>query len=370
MKRIKPFFATIIVFILSFSCISTVYALNETQATEVIIDIPYEFPITPDDEQWEEFDTKQDRLDICQIPDEILHSLSTKALLETVLQYPYLTDYYAFNDYKDAAETFMNDFNGFKELYAREDLTEVLLDAYQKVSVADDAEFMDSEEDSINDFFAVSNIEFLIGYDQLINDDYTAEEAERFDNLLENKMESRSNSDLYSENSEIYLNFIGKDNSSVPYASTTTTVKTPKGTKVIVSKTTSDLSSAEKDRINKRTDKLYPNATRIATATQKYNCHSYAWYQQSTNNPYWMNDPSAYWKDGSYKKFPDIRPREGFKAYYYNGNHSAIVYKIKVISGAQTFWYRSKWGTAGLYEHSLYDCPYSTGVRYYCKSAS
>lgn len=35
-------------------------------------------------------------------------------------------------------------------------------------------------------------------------------------------------------------------------------------------------------------------ATRRATPTVKYNCHSYAWYSQSTANKHWMNSPSKY----------------------------------------------------------------------------
>lgn len=83
-----------------------------------------------------------------------------------------------------------------------------------------------------------------------------------------------------------------------------------------------------------------------------------------------MRDPSKYWQDGSYKKSTEVRPRVNFRAYYYNGDHSAIVKEIKVIGGAQTFWYQSKWGSAGLYYHSVYYCPYDTGVRHYYPSAT
>lgn len=152
---------------------------------------------------------------------------------------------------------------------------------------------------------------------------------------------------------------------------TNATVKTPKGSLVKVVKISPDLSQSEKNAINKDTDAKYPKATRKASATTNYNCHSYAWYSQNTStNKYWMEDPSKYWNDGSYKRFTDLRPRTGFKVYYYNGNHSAIVKDIKVIGGAQTFWYQSKWGSAGVYYHTDTYCPYSLGTRFYCKSAT
>ena len=50
---------------------------------------------------------------------------------------------------------------------------------------------------------------------------------------------------------------------------------------------------------NQNGDTLVSEATRIAPSSSKYNCHSYAWYMQSTSNPYWMNDPSSYYTDWS-----------------------------------------------------------------------
>ena len=44
----------------------------------------------------------------------------------------------------------------------------------------------------------------------------------------------------------------------------------------------------------------YPNAICYGVPTTMYNCHSYAW-RNATNQQYWMDNPSAYWSDGSYK---------------------------------------------------------------------
>lgn len=43
------------------------------------------------------------------------------------------------------------------------------------------------------------------------------------------------------------------------------------------------------------------NLTFLSDATHLFNCHSYAWYSQDVeSNTYWMDDPSAYYTDGSY----------------------------------------------------------------------
>ena len=59
--------------------------------------------------------------------------------------------------------------------------------------------------------------------------------------------------------------------------------------------------SARASEYNSYYDYYYPNATRLSTATLKYNCHSYAWYSQDVEtNDYWMNNPSNFYLDYSY----------------------------------------------------------------------
>lgn len=47
-------------------------------------DVPYEFPVVPNTKEWESFRTRQAMLDVCQIPEDKLQSMTTGALLETV----------------------------------------------------------------------------------------------------------------------------------------------------------------------------------------------------------------------------------------------------------------------------------------------
>ena len=46
--------------------------------------------------------------------------------------------------------------------------------------------------------------------------------------------------------------------------------------------------------------RLYPNAIRRKSATKRYNCHSYAWHDQSPENNVWLINPFPYMTDGSY----------------------------------------------------------------------
>lgn len=142
----------------------------------------------------------------------------------------------------------------------------------------------------------------------------------------------------------------------------TSSIKTPKGSKVTTWKYTDELTKEEKEECDDYVKETYPNAKKIRAATIKYNCHSYAWYSTSTSNKHWLNDPRKYWSDKSYSKYESSKGgipskvKRKSKVVYWDGKeliHSAIVTSNKKFT--------SKWGMCGLYEHSPKDCPYSQG---------
>lgn len=129
-----------------------------------------------------------------------------------------------------------------------------------------------------------------------------------------------------------------------------------------------DISPTFKEKINNKFDSLYPNAERLYTATAKFNCHSFAWYSNEYSNLYWMNDPSAYYTDGSYT---ESTGKVGDIICYYNSKgeniHSGIVTEVLegtangVCENANLYIIESKWGAAGVYRHRGDECPYTNG---------
>jgi hypothetical protein len=215
--KMKKVLSIVIALVLVLSCnVSGVSA--ETQLRNYTIDKPYEYPITPYDDEWKLLETKLEGLKLCQIPNEILHNLTTEALLETVLNYPFLIDYHAYNSYKQAAEKFMKTFNGFKELYGRPDLRQVLLYKYEKSVPKAEFEAYEMKCDVVNgDYTDVSNtkefcnrmlettdIEFLIACDKLFNGEYSESEAAVLKKLFAQKNEIRDKSSFYSGPSFMY----------------------------------------------------------------------------------------------------------------------------------------------------------------------
>ena len=106
------------------------------------------------------------------------------------------------------------------------------------------------------------------------------------------------------------------------------------------------------------------HAIRRKSATKRYNCHSYAWHDQSPENNVWLINPFPYMTDGSYLNAGSAAA--GRKVFYRNtgsevgtdgktlGDHSGIVKSV-----GSTIMVTSKWGEYGLYEHTIYDCPYA-----------
>lgn len=281
--------------ILSFTvCISLKSVKADEQYT---IDEKYEFPIKTETQEWKQLQSLEEKLECTQIPIKILDKMTTRALLETWLEYPLSVNVFAYENTQIGLKRVSEQFNGLKVLLQREDLDNVI--------------------ESIP---------------------LTASENNTYEDLLVQVLDQR--------------NILSDSISS--RGTRTTYVYTPKGTKVAVTETDDEWASIVLGLIDSNIKKSYPNVSLVADASKKYNCHSYAWYQQSKNNKYWMENPNAYMTDGSYQRKYSLDA--GYIIYYASGNHSAVVN----ATSSQGILVTSKWGTSGLYRHQYNDCPYST----------
>lgn len=149
---------------------------------------------------------------------------------------------------------------------------------------------------------------------------------------------------------------------------TNSSVKTPNGSTVATLKVSGELSATQISANDAWVKSNYPSAVRHRSSTAKYNCHSYAWYRTQSDNVMWMNDPTKYWSDGSYKLSATqsyssastalAAQADGARVYFVGGNHSGVKNGSKLYS---------KWGQYGLYLHSPNYTPYksTTSLRYY-----
>lgn len=318
---------------------------------------------------WQNSDDRNERGEMLQLPAYMLNRMTTDALVEAVLDYPYFYDIYAFDDVQEGVDLMMQTFNGVRELADRDDVASVLLDKYSGEEVLTDASSADAE------VFRLTNLEVLLSQD-FVTTKFNKKEKSKFVKNIASKMDDKIASPVYGDYTNNLVFELTEENSkdssllknmeSVRDSKATSTyVKTPNGTKVAATAySTEPLSSSQISSINKKYDAAYPKAKRLRSASGKYNCHSYAWYSTSTSNNKWINNPSAYWGDKSYKQTTTVKA--GRKIIYVDRSkntlqHSSIVYSVS----NSTITVNSKWGKCGLYRHSLTNSPY-TNCKYYC----
>ncbi|MDR2888643.1 MAG: hypothetical protein LBV33_02250, partial [Lachnospiraceae bacterium] len=332
---------TLLTVILSLSFGMIVFAGSSREEQNYFDDEPYVFTIIPETPEWKAFTSKAEKLAVSQIPEDKLANMTTRALLETVMNYPLITDYFAFNTVEDAYNTMFNDFNGFRELYNRTDSGMAIINEYRAARVLSATEALTAKP---KEFFKPSTLEYLFACNEITkgNSFLRSSEYMLFKSIFAEKEQLRDAAGIYSSNSAIISKYESENRSPLlrdldpDYTTIFNSIKTPKGTYVLsVCQTDDDLTGSEIALINNEYATSYPTAIRIAGPSNRYNCHSYAWHSTSTSNNYWIDYPFSYINDGSYYLVSGT-PRSGMKLHYYNGDHSAISIGAKVINGAQT----------------------------------
>jgi hypothetical protein len=128
----------------------------------------YDYPIKGGTEEWKAFETHDDMLGACQIPQSILKSMSTKGLVETVLEYPLFGDMRAYDSIQQGFEAVASQFNGLSELLNRKDAGTELLAIYSKMNPQD-------IEDNWGDIqrgayaFSIAKVEILLAQNKILD---------------------------------------------------------------------------------------------------------------------------------------------------------------------------------------------------------
>jgi len=94
-------------------------------------ELPWDYPVKPGMEEWNKLKGVNEMIAACQIPEEVLSSLSTEDLAEICLQYPMIDSYLIYTTYEQGLNALVRQFNGIRELYQREDAWKTLLKSYR-----------------------------------------------------------------------------------------------------------------------------------------------------------------------------------------------------------------------------------------------
>ncbi len=311
-------------------------SVANTEASELkkdnnnYIDEPYQYPVIPGTNEWKELDSMPQKIAVSHVKLELLEKMTTSALVETVVTYPLFICVHAYDSLETGVTEVSTYFKGIEELCKRSDAREKVLQ-YINDRCPGLAEMKTEEE------IGASLSGYIKAYD-----------------------ESGDREVFYIDNAITLNDYIeslcGKEE-KLRY--TSTYVYTPLNTAVsaVYGYTIYDHTTPTNAQIRNSNFKTsFPNAVELSSINPAYNCHSYAWHQQSTSNNYWIDYPAvnAYMTDGSYSS---SNPAIGRRVVYKNSNgaagHSGV---ISAITG--TTYVTSKWEYCGLFYHTLTDCPY------------
>lgn len=364
-----------------------------------------DYPIKPESDEWEKLDTHEKMVEACTIPDEIIQKMSTKELLEMVMDYPLISDLYYYDTYEQGLYALVLESNGLRELLKRDDGISEILEYYEKYEIPENAatskevldELEDVGDDELDkklteilengekskalqvDFRTIANIELveIMLVNDIISVSCNEEQKSKIADIAIEKYNDKMQSNLFTGkenliceaadevgNINIIDEIVKEDrDSAVGYA--TTYVTTPNGSKVEVF-TSSYNGEQWANNFDAETKRLYPDATLIRSSDNRYNCHSYAWYKQSIGNIYWMNNPAKYISDGSYQKITNKNNRGADNRVVWIQDNSYIHSGYLVsINNNGSYNIRSKWGAGPLMLHKASYSPYDGTREYY-----
>ena len=113
-------------------------------------ELPWDYPVKPGMEEWEKLSNRREAIEACQIPEDVLSSLTTEDLLQICLQYPLIFDVLSPSFYDRGLDFVFEQFNGIRELFKREDALNELLEQYrcriQKLPFIEDSDASDLEK--------------------------------------------------------------------------------------------------------------------------------------------------------------------------------------------------------------------------------
>ena len=119
---------------------------------------PYRYPYQPGTKEWDDLKTLQARVEACQVPENLLPTMSTEAMATTALNYPLIHNLYYFNTYKAAYDHIAARANIFREFENRPDAGRILLQKY-----------MDTPVTAVEQSFDLSDIEIILAQDIYIS---------------------------------------------------------------------------------------------------------------------------------------------------------------------------------------------------------
>lgn len=107
----------------------------------------YVYPVVPGMEEWQQLESIDDAYKLCQLPDNVLKSISTPGLIDALIHAPLFTSFYMLSSNSSALKWcgYYDLFNSAKELFLRKDAGDALV-AYYNLTCFDCLESLTGKE--------------------------------------------------------------------------------------------------------------------------------------------------------------------------------------------------------------------------------
>ncbi len=372
-----------------------------TTNTDWIIDGEIVYPLTPSDEEWKKLFTETERVEACQIPDEIIDKLSSEELMNAVVEYPLMGTLYIYSDMQTGFNILIKNCNALRELLLRDDCIETVVKYYKTINIPENTivdwpelvnekypevaanEIIDNPEllkyahEDAKIIYACDLSEMILA---VKNQEMDSEEVDELIGIALEKKIQKNKSEIFNGiKDSTYLdmacttiktsNIIQYDEDGNPYKETE--LRSPSGYTFTVDEylTSSNCNYQFWAELVAQT----PYAIIVSIAAVTFNCHSYAWLSDIYPNKYiyyTLNSvPSALYNDPVFKK--ETSPNHnGEIVYWKSGLHSGKLNGTQIyqIEGHMSPKILSKWGGGPMVLHYLnaYD-GFGCGVEYYYK---
>ena len=116
--------------IILFIAMAATIAAGNAQTTEKVT---WDYPVRYGTPEWETLKSFEERLNAFNIPDEILKTISTEELVKVCMNYPWWGLMNAYNSRGTGFIVIFEHFNGFRELFGRDDAATELMKEYDKL---------------------------------------------------------------------------------------------------------------------------------------------------------------------------------------------------------------------------------------------
>lgn len=320
MKKIRILLGLMAVVMLFPLMAVNVFATDSSKV--VLSDVPFDYMTNMQTRPFDSYDnlsTPNKKL-VYSIPDGVAETLTTEALLETILDNKYIIDLFAYDDFVKAVKSREEQFR-IVEFLEREDSIEVLNTNIGK-------------------------------YEKKVSENYSADVNRQLRLMKKIK-----------DNAYYILNDVDRPLSR---AAVNGYVYTKGGVRVncILNATWSDSEVSQEEAQEDYNDYLNTyDITAVSGVTPRYNCHSYAWHNSNVNtNNAWIEGEDEIQKYISESTQNTNTPQIGYtKVVYYErftGDISHLAKVYGVYSNGTIASVISKWGVNGLFIHEIEECPY------------